>query len=1258
MELARAKDAKERMAGVERLRQMLVSRQRNPLSSPEVSVVVGCCLDLLRDGSVRVSHGALQALADLAAVSGELLKPHFNALVHAAVNRLGDAKQPVRDSARRLLLTLTEVSSPKIIVERAGSYAWKHKSWRVREEFSRTVTSAIGRFAPIVLPLYRVILPPILQMLSDPNPALREAAISCIEEMYTQAGIQFREELHRYNLPINMVNEINARLDRMEPEVGSSEGFSGREVKHVINEVEEGIHRRDASPVNSRGAPMGFSPQSASNMHLYGTSATVSRDRSSCSPGIGTERVLETVSQSSKEKVSAIENMLRGLDLAEKHKSKTRSSCPDLGGVQDRKALNGEKPFAGCLGRMVNLFDLGPGVAGNRMLMDRPHHDGYSLARSQSDIARISSPFGDKIEDKMIVSELRRSSSNKKGSGTPMKMLLDQEMSKEFESKNEPPNVVAKLMGLDELPRQQHQSLQRSNTNGYSRSKSSHSGVPLGTWEQGLAESRTQLDDHQCSERNEFKDVYEVWQQPQSTDYARDSPQKERHNSNTNDRKMALVRQKFMEAKRLATDEKLRQSKEFQDALEVLSSNRDLFLKFLQEPNSLFSEHLYDMQSIPVPPETKRITVLRPSKIVDNEIFSLSAPKNDKQVRKTAQVNPERSPVFYSPKVDEHPAPPTRIVVLRPSTGKTHDIRAVVSSPISSPRVLHVENLCGGLEDDEAQESKEVAKQITRHMRDNLMGHRRDETLLSSVFSNGYTGDESSFNENEFAAENLSDSEVMSPSSRHSWDYVNRLGSPFSSSCFSRASCSPESSVCREAKKRLSERWAMVASHGISQEQRHVRKSSSTLGEMLALSDVRKPTRSDDDEIKEESEPIELGLCLNSNSNKEDVSGSPRSLLRSKSVPVISTMYDGSDAIAINENVPKELTKAKSSKSSLKGKVSSLFFSRSKKSSKEKSGESQSASEIAAPRKIDGVLQSGSENGREECVHHMQRVSSGSTSAVGTVSRETGLSLAKPIMAGITGDNQDQQPSPISVLEPHFEEDDSITRESSGHVRPNPQGLLMRSNLLDKSPPIGSISRTLSWDESRADTFSTKPSSSVLALPEEEDTHCLAFVRTLLSSAGLEADARLDSLNSDLPKWHSPESPLDPSLREKYAEDKDPLRRQRRSIGKLVFDRVSADLADITTTTVGCERPMEGRDSPATAVDFLWARMKEWFSGETRWDHEDGDVNSLAVDGVVRREILGREWVDLMAFEIHNLGKEIEGKLLQELVEEAVVDLI
>ena len=481
-----------------------------------------------------------------------------------------------------------------------------------------------------------------------------------------------------------------------------------------------------------------------------------------------------------------------------------------------------------------------------------------------------------------------RFSSSKKATGTPMKMLIDQEMSKEGDSKHNPPNVVDKLIGLDAFPHVQPDSAaQRNHARGYSRRSLSHSGIPLGSWQQeeGFSDKGMLCEVYQSPEQNEYKDVYEIWQQSEKTNCRRDkSPQKGRHNDNINEKKMALVRQKFMEAKRLSTDERLCQSKEFQDALEVLNSNGDLLLKILQEPNSYFSQHLHDMKS------TKRTTVLRPSKMVDNDKFVGSGKKNDKQIKKPAKVNqavmwdkgdPGYSPSSVNQKVDESPFQPTRIVALKPSPGKSQDIKAVVSSPSLSPKILHGESFYEEAEDTEILESREMAKEITRQMRENLMGNLRDETLLSSLFSNGYTGDESSFNksENEYAAGNLSDSELMSPSPRHSWDYINRFGSPYSTSSFSRASCSPESSVCREAKKRLSERWTMMTSHGTSQEQRHAWRSSSTLGEMLALSDTKKSVGSEDKDSNKEQEPRESVSCVTNNLNKEGVVDSPKNLL-------------------------------------------------------------------------------------------------------------------------------------------------------------------------------------------------------------------------------------------------------------------------------------------------------------------------------------------------------------------------------------------
>ncbi|XP_076906448.1 uncharacterized protein LOC143562565 [Bidens hawaiensis] len=350
---------------------------------------------------------------------------------------------------------------------------------------------------------------------------------------------------------------------------------------------------------------------------------------------------------------------------------------------------NLERHVPGCLGRrMVNLFDLNAHVGGNKLLTEKPHYEGSPVSRSQSDM-----PTSCVVDDHMqMVSELGKSPSNRKLNGTPIKMLIAQEMSKEEVSKKGPSSLVAKLMGLDDdLPRRGPLSSPscRTNLTG-SRSRSQSGSLDF------IQKDRT----GKCKESK-------------------------------NENNMALIREKFMEAKRLSTDEKLRQSKQFQDAIEVLNSNKDLFLKYLQEPNSLFSQH-HNLPSIPPRPDSKRITILKPSKFVDN--------------RKLPQD-----------KFSENHHQPTRIVVLKPKCGILNETRTVCSSP--SSKTLNDDGFYADLEDNEPEVSSS--------------SHGRDETLLSSVLSNGYNGDESSFGKSEvyYAAGNLSDSEVMSPSSRHSWDY-------------------------------------------------------------------------------------------------------------------------------------------------------------------------------------------------------------------------------------------------------------------------------------------------------------------------------------------------------------------------------------------------------------------------------------------------------------------------------------------------------
>lgn len=993
-----------------------------------------------------------------------------------------------------------------------------------------------------------------------------------------------------------------------------------------------------------------------------------------------------------------------------------------------------EKPFPGCMGRMINLFDFGPGMTGNKLLTDKEHQHGSLAPRGRLEvIEKTLDPIGDPIKEKQIGCELR-SPSNTKYNGTPMKMLIAQEMSRENRSKQNPPSVVAKLMGLDTLPeRQPNSAAQRNQSNGYRRNAFSQPGTPNRYMQQdnGLLDRRRPSEIPPYQNLLEYKDVYEVWQNSPKSCYGKDkSSQRGRRSESQDEKKMALVREKFIEAKRLSMNERHRQSNEFQEALEFLSSNKDLFLKLLQEPNSLFSNHLDELQSIPPPSQTKRITVLKPSRTMENSGYVGFERKSEKPAKKQNQVDEangwsKKNPGWSSPFTNhntDHSAPPTRIVVLKPSPGKAHDIKAVVSSLPSSPREHHSNDFYEELENDEPRSSRKVAKEITRQMRRSVDGQQKEETVHSSVFSNGYVGDESSFNksENEFIEEgNLSETEVVTPTSRYSWDYGNRFGSPYSSSSFSRASLSPDSSVCREAKKRLSERWAVVASNRIGQEQRQVRRSTSTLGEMLALSDVNKSVRSEVGADGRQCAPTskscggeqDLSYPLSSLSiftgNNEGGEDSPKNLVRSRSLPVSSTVYgttlgdEVSTPPVSKVSISKEVSKSKNGKSSFKGKVSSLFFLRNKKTIKEKlnvsfgSGsdkELQSAiaelpivskkflPDIASDIIPPSVTNIGVEGFSVQSPRGSFCNNSSPASVIepnqGIFSNEAVLCASKPWFSGSRSENQDQ-PSPVSVLERPFEDDVSSTMSYDNiklDIQAGESALLhsFKSNLISKSPPIGSLARSLSWDDSCSDIATTDPLNSCPPLSEaEEEQERFLFVQSLLSSTALDWNDHSDNVFT---RWHSPECPLDPSVLDKFfnqvVEAKEQRYgakcRKRRSNQKLLFDCVNTALIDIigygTETSLWTRMSSNSSKSlsigESMIVEEVWRRVKEWFSNESKcFSSENVDNNGLVVETVVGKEVVGRGWVELMRLEVDGIGKDIEGEVLEELIDEALFDL-
>lgn len=434
-----------------------------------------------------------------------------------------------------------------------------------------------------------------------------------------------------------------------------------------------------------------------------------------------------------------------------------------------------------------------------------------------------------------------------------MKKLLAEEMSKEVESKRRSPNVIARLMGLDGLPPQplSHKQHRRSLGNNHSRIGSVEKSPSSGT-SSGRRSFRKS-----SREEQEFKDVFEVLDASRVERSSSNSFfQQEITYPNLTEAEMVFIRQKFMDAKRLSTDERLQDSKEFHDALEVLDSNKDLLLRFLQQPDSLFTKHLHNLSS-PSPARCSHISTMTSSHAHKFDSSGLASKAEKESPRKSSyrtsgkhhcslasnsiSKSPVASPHNYA-KVqskgnDDVGVIPTRIVVLKPNLVKAPRTVLSPNSHVCQSNCRKHSELQGmvsrelewgnknilddvGISRNKSRESREIAKEVTQKMRDSISSG-------SGNFSNsrfkGYAGDESSSNVS--GSDSADEPEMRTISYSGNLVRHHRVRSS--------SSRSTESSVSREAKKRLSERWKVTHK---SQDRGEISRSS-TLAEMLAIPD-------------------------------------------------------------------------------------------------------------------------------------------------------------------------------------------------------------------------------------------------------------------------------------------------------------------------------------------------------------------------------------------------------------------------------------
>ncbi|GER54340.1 hypothetical protein STAS_31926 [Striga asiatica] len=333
--------------------------------------------------------------------------------------------------------------------------------------------------------------------------------------------------------------------------------------------------------------------------------------------------------------------------------------------------------------------------------------------------------------------------------GTPMKKLLAEEMSRELEPRRRPPSVVARLMGLDGLPSPRHIHGQQKRL--------------LETYQ---AKTRNLHYDARTNRSPpEFKDVYEDLEAASR----RRCSSRWSASSILTKPELALIRQK---------------------------------LRVSDEMDQIPKHHSHHDSPV------NRIAVLKP---YESKGKHASRPAINSRREDGLLLERHRHPTHIcrspsraqSEKGEEEKEKdlPTRIVVLKPNLGNIQNPTHISQRRKDSSRPV-------------SKEAREIAREITMRMRD-----RYDETNDTwSVWGRGYAGDESSYEANE------SDSESEFEGFRFS------RGKSFGYPSFAQV----ESSVSREAKKRLSERWKMTHSY---RDMEVVNIKGSTLGEMLKLPD-------------------------------------------------------------------------------------------------------------------------------------------------------------------------------------------------------------------------------------------------------------------------------------------------------------------------------------------------------------------------------------------------------------------------------------
>ncbi|XP_021695277.1 CLIP-associating protein isoform X2 [Aedes aegypti] len=180
---------------------LYLNDSENSIECVDLGLLIDGLIPWMIGSHFKIAQRALEAFTELIVRLGQDFNAYTSTILPHVVDRLGDSRDTVREKAQLLLHKLMEcrVVSPQSLLDKL-TVCFKHKNAKVREEFLQTIVNALNEYGTQSLSV-KTYIQPIVLLLGDPAPTVRDAAVQTLVEIYKHVGDKLRIDLRKRDVP-------------------------------------------------------------------------------------------------------------------------------------------------------------------------------------------------------------------------------------------------------------------------------------------------------------------------------------------------------------------------------------------------------------------------------------------------------------------------------------------------------------------------------------------------------------------------------------------------------------------------------------------------------------------------------------------------------------------------------------------------------------------------------------------------------------------------------------------------------------------------------------------------------------------------------------------------------------------------------------------------------------------------------------------------------------------------------------------------